>query len=109
MGHFSGFTLLLPFDYFRQFHWDHHRHTQDPQRDPELASPKPRARRAYLLEASGLPNWGRRIRTVAAHALQARAPQPWIPAARQRAVVCEARLYALADSVALVGSIALQT
>src|SRR5262245_25152451 len=29
LGHFAGFLLLLPFEYFRLFHWDHHRFTQD--------------------------------------------------------------------------------
>src|SRR3954468_3949898 len=36
LGHFCGFLMLLPFEYFRLFHWDHHRFTQDPERDPEL-------------------------------------------------------------------------
>ena len=36
-----GFPLLLPPRYFRFFHFAHHRHTQDPAHDPELASPKP--------------------------------------------------------------------
>src|SRR5215217_5920236 len=32
-----GALLLLPPAYFRAFHFAHHRHTQDPARDPELA------------------------------------------------------------------------
>ena len=35
-------SLMLPPAYFRAFHFAHHRHTQDPARDPELAAPKPR-------------------------------------------------------------------
>ncbi len=33
-----GLVVLLPPDYFRAFHFAHHRFTQDPARDPELAS-----------------------------------------------------------------------
>ena len=36
-----GAVLILPPDYFRAFHFTHHRHTQDPARDPELSTPKP--------------------------------------------------------------------
>ena len=36
-----GLALALPPEYFRAFHFAHHRHTQDPARDPELAEPKP--------------------------------------------------------------------
>ena len=32
----TGFLLLLPFQAFRVFHYVHHRHTQNPERDPEL-------------------------------------------------------------------------
>src|SRR5438477_11756269 len=52
-----GFVLLLPAGGFRRFHFAHHRHTQDPARDPELATPKPRTRAAWLLAVSGLVLW----------------------------------------------------
>ena len=52
-----GFLLLLPPRYFRAFHFAHHRHTQDPQRDPELVSPKPQTLRQYLLTISGYHYW----------------------------------------------------
>jgi fatty acid desaturase len=52
-----GFVILLPAGYFRAFHFAHHRHTQDPARDPELATPKPRSRREWLWRVSGLPLW----------------------------------------------------
>ena len=31
-----GFALVLPPHYFRLFHWDHHKHVNDPERDPEI-------------------------------------------------------------------------
>src|SRR5262245_25268982 len=36
-----SFLILLPADWFRYFHFAHHRHTQDPAKDPELAHPPP--------------------------------------------------------------------
>ena len=35
----AGFLLVLPADYFRAFHLQHHRFTQDPARDPERSAP----------------------------------------------------------------------
>src|SRR3546814_7261254 len=52
----AGFLLVLPADYFRAFHLQHHRFTQDRRRDPELAAPPLAGRRAYLWHVSGIPD-----------------------------------------------------
>jgi fatty acid desaturase len=109
LGHFAGFLLLLPFEYFRLFHWDHHRFTQDPARDPELGQPHPATLFGYLFHVSGLPNWKTRVLAVGRHALTGRVTQPWIPAAKHAAVVREARVYVLGYAVALAGSVWLQS
>ncbi|MDH5538878.1 MAG: fatty acid desaturase, partial [Rhizobacter sp.] len=44
VGHLSAFVILLPYEYYRAFHWDHHRYTQDPARDPELSFALPASR-----------------------------------------------------------------
>ena len=46
LGHLSSFAIGLPYEYYCLFHWDHHRYTQDPDRDPELwlARSPPRTR-----------------------------------------------------------------
>jgi fatty acid desaturase len=106
-----GAILLLPPDYFRAFHFTHHRYTQDPARDPELATPKPATLGAYLWQVSGLPYWRERVLTTCRHAL-GRVGEPFIaPHARPR-IVREARLLlaayaALAFGSALAGSDAL--
>ena len=51
-----GFLLMLPFQYFRVFHYAHHRHTQNPEKDPELLDMKP-LRQRYWFYISGLPIW----------------------------------------------------
>jgi fatty acid desaturase len=99
-----GAVLMLPPAYFRAFHFAHHRHTQDPGRDPELATPKPRTLVDYLWHVSGLPYWGERVRTTIRHAC-ARVDEPFIGPRHRPAIVREARLYLLAAA----GSIALSS
>src|SRR3954468_3141653 len=36
VGYVSGFIIGSPYEYYCLFHWDHHRYTQDPEKDPEL-------------------------------------------------------------------------
>jgi len=91
-GFVAGLLLLLPQEYFRAFHFAHHRFTQDPARDPELASPKPRSFRQWLWQASGLPYWIAEIRAVIGHAL-GRMPETFYSNDRQHdAVILEARI-----------------
>ena len=100
-----GALLLLPPGYFRAFHFTHHRHTQDPAQDPELASPKPRTLRGYLWHVSGLPYWRERIATTVRHAC-ARVDEPFIARRQRPEVVREARLLLGAYLLALLTSIA---
>lgn len=87
-----GALILLPREYFRAFHFAHHRFTQDPARDPELAAPKPATVGQWLWTASGLPYWIGQARLVLGQAL-GRAPEDFYKSAAQRAaVIREARL-----------------
>jgi len=87
-----GALLLLPREYFRLFHFAHHRFTQDPARDPELAQPPPASFISYLWRASGLPNWYKRLTVTLQHALTGRVPEPFVPAAKRDSIVREARV-----------------
>jgi fatty acid desaturase len=102
-----GAVLVLPPAYFRAFHFAHHRHTQNPERDPELAVPKPRTLREYLWHVSGLPYWRERLVTTFRHAC-GRVDEPFIAPRGRPAVVREARLllclYLLAALASLAGS-----
>lgn len=87
-----GATLLLPHEYFRAFHFEHHRFTQDPARDPELASPKPTRFRQWLWAATGLPYWIYQAKLILRQAM-GRTPEAFYKgAAQRRAVVREARV-----------------
>jgi fatty acid desaturase len=91
-GFVAGLLLLLPQEYFRAFHFAHHRFTQDPARDPELGSPKPRKVGQWLWQVSGLPYWLAEIRSIAGHAL-GKLPETFYTNDRQgRAVIAEARV-----------------
>ena len=106
VGWICGFLLLLPPQFFRQFHFTHHRFTQNPSHDPELAQPAAATLRTYLWRASGLPNWQRRLSVTLRHALTGRVPEPFVPARLHAAIVREARIlwigYALVLCVSLM-------
>jgi fatty acid desaturase len=90
-GRVCGFLLLLPFEWFRWFHMAHHRHTNDPARDPELqGGAKPATRAATLLHLSGLPYWLAEARVV--WRLAAGGPlEGFVPAAAAARTRAEAR------------------
>jgi fatty acid desaturase len=88
---FCAAPLLLPPTYFRRFHLAHHRHTQDPDRDPELASPKPATLGRYLWHVSGLPYWRYHAGLLARHAT-GRIAEEFVPSGERPRVIAEARL-----------------
>ena len=87
-----GFLLLLPFQYFRVFHYAHHRHTQDPGRDPELLDMKPLIGGRYWWYLTGLPTWRQSLRTIWRHA-GGRVDEPYIEARHHATIVAEARVH----------------
>jgi len=86
-----GALLVLPPEYFRCFHFAHHRFTQDPKRDPELAYPAPTSFASYLWRVSGLPYWYERLTVTLRHALTAHVAETFVPPEKRAPVVREAR------------------
>jgi len=62
-------AIVLPSDWFRYFHFAHHRFTQDPENDPELAFPKPETWRQYVVHVSGIPVWWGHFKTLYTNAI----------------------------------------
>ncbi len=87
----TGFIVFYPAYYFRLFHYAHHRHTQDAERDPELVYPPPTARGAYAWWAIGIPYWHRRFGTSFVHAFTGRAKQPFVRDSEVAECIAEAR------------------
>jgi fatty acid desaturase len=103
-----GAAIMLPPEYFRSFHFAHHRHTQDPARDPELATPKPRTLRGWLWYLSGLPYWIAEIKTTLRQAL-GHAEEAFISARSKPRVVAEARILWTIYLALAAGSIAFRS
>jgi len=99
---------VLPPEWFRLFHMAHHRHTQDPEHDPELAGGRPRTRAEYVWRLTGVPYWVAEIRLLFALA-GGRAEAAFIPSHRRRAVIAEARCYLAVYAALAAGSLALRT
>jgi len=98
----AGIAVVVPARWFRYFHFAHHRHTQDPQRDPELAMPKPANWPQYLVYLTALPYWAATAHTLSRMA-SGRMDGNYVPPARHADVVREIRLHlGLYAGVALV-------
>ncbi len=99
-----GVLLLLPAEWFRYFHIEHHRFTQDPTRDPELAARKPATLPQYLWQASGVPIWISHTKTLLKNAA-GRADDPFLPEHARAAIAGEARGMLLIYAALAAGSV----
>jgi fatty acid desaturase len=110
VGHLSSFTIGLPYEYYCLFHWEHHRHTQDPERDPELiVGPKPRSDTQLAIAYSGLRQVAGRLWLMLRHALTGTVTVLWVPKGRRATIVGEARCYIAGYALLLLGSIMLHS
>src|SRR5882757_4979516 len=94
-------AIALPADWFRYFHFAHHRFTQDPENDPELAFPKPETRRQYLIHVSGIPLWWGHLKTLYTNAM-GRRQDSYVPSKGRPKVRTEARAMIAFYAVVLV-------
>mgnify|MGYP002526418493 FL=1 len=101
-----GLVVFLPPTWFRYFHFDHHRFTNDPARDPELATEKPKTRAQYWFYLTGLAVWWFQLRALVVNAAGANA-DGFVPAKGKPQVAAEARLYLAAYGLLAAGSLAL--
>jgi fatty acid desaturase len=110
VGYLSGFLIGLPYEYYCLFHWEHHRHTQDPEKDPELiVGPKPRSETQLAIAYSGLQQVAGRLRLLLTHAVTGKVTVPWVPAGRRATIVREARAYVAGYALLLLASLALHS
>jgi fatty acid desaturase len=107
LGHASSLMIVLPYEHYALFHWDHHRFTQDPNRDPELVTATiPSSDTRLAIAYTGIVQLTNRIRLLVRRAVTGQAVAPWIPESKQGMVVREARIYALVYLALLIASIA---
>src|SRR3954466_13880069 len=95
VGYLSGLIIGSPYEYYCLFHWDHHRYTQDPEKDPELVvGVKPKSDTQLALAYSGVVQVAGRLRLMLGHAVTGKVVVPWIPENKRAVIVTEARVYA---------------
>ena len=104
----ASFMLALPADWFRYFHFAHHRFTQEPEKDPELAFAKPATLGQYVLHVSGLPVWWGHAKTLVINAT-GRCRDDFVPPKGHDKVRREARVMIAAYAAIVVGCIVLRT
>lgn len=111
VGHAIAPILALPFTWFRYFHLAHHRFTNDPERDPELAGGgRPETSVSFLIYLSGWQYWRGMAEVIAKNAF-GKIDAPYLPPRRHAQMRSEARiilgLYAMAVLSLAVTSILL--
>jgi len=99
-----GFLLLIPFQSFRVFHYAHHRHTQNPELDPELIDMRPLINGRYWLYLTGLPTWWQSLKSIWRHASGV-VDEAYIEARHHRSIVTEARIHLAGYALLLVISL----
>ncbi|WP_426440781.1 fatty acid desaturase [Bradyrhizobium genosp. P] len=110
VGNLSAFAIGLPYEYYCLFHWDHHRYTQDPDKDPELIlGQKPASDTQLAIAYTGLLQVLTRVRLMFRHAWTGKVTVPWIPENKRAMIVREARLYLALYLALLVGSLLLHS
>ena len=87
-----GFILFLPYQYFRDYHYLHHRHTQNPEKDPELIGKKTFTRLSYLWYLTGLPTWKEHLKAIWSHA-NGKVEAPYLLERNHAKIITEARVY----------------
>lgn len=68
-GWLCALILFLPPNWFRFFHLAHHRHTQDPEKDPELEGKKPDDFISFIWTITGFPVWFSQLKVIFVNAL----------------------------------------
>ncbi len=93
-----GFLLLIPLQNFRVFHYAHHRHTQNPELDPELIDMKPLIRERYWLYLTGLPTWWQSLSAIWRHA-SGIVDESYIEQRHHATIITEARIHLVGYAV----------
>ena len=105
-GWIAGALCCYNFTYYRKYHTLHHRHTQDPELDPELETPKPKSLGGYIYHLSGIGFWFLKPKELLI-AIVGRSR--YVPQQAKKAVAISAACQLGLYLALLVGSFVLQT
>ncbi len=105
VGWATGIVLFQPFLWFRYFHLAHHRHTNDPEHDPELAGyGKPETFTEYVFHISTLGYWRAKCAVLLTNAFGS-IDEEYIPDRAKPKIRREARMYLCIYVLALIVSV----
>ncbi len=91
-GRVAGFVIIQPFLWFRYFHLEHHRFTNDPGHDPELVGkPKPGTVGQYLVYALAPLYWKNKVLLLISNA-RGKGFDDFVPENERDQVRAEARI-----------------
>jgi fatty acid desaturase len=106
VGQIIGFIEIYPARWDRYFHFAHHRHTQDWDKDPELLIRAPYTTASWLLNMTGLLYWyGRILSTVETACGILPGYVYWLNDAQRREITLEARLHIAGYAAIFVASL----
>ena len=100
----SGFLIFLPSTWFKYYHFAHHRFTQIPGKDPELATEKPKTMLSYVSHISGFPTWIGHFKTLLQNAM-GDCSEDFLRKKAEPSIIKEARLLLLVYALILYCSI----
>ncbi len=104
-GWVAGFLIVQPFLWFRCFHLEHHRFTNDPERDPELVGkPKPETLGQYAVYALAPIYWKNKVLLLISNA-RGEVFDDFVPENAREGVRAEARISIVLYAGLLVFSI----
>lgn len=100
-----GVQIVLPREYFRAFHFAHHRFTQEAD-DPELATNKPASVGQLLWHVTGFPEWWWALKGLVVRACGRLQESFYATERVRRSVILESRWMLAIYAAALAGSLA---
>jgi fatty acid desaturase len=110
VGEAIGFVVIYPFTWDRWFHFTHHRHTQDWEKDPELLIRGPYTLGSYFLYFLGITYWYGRARATLRSALgMVPAYAYWLNDQQRQQVITEARWHVAGYAAIALLSLAFQS
>ena len=104
----TAFVLLYPRSYERWFHFEHHRHTQDWERDPELMNRQPYTLSSYLLYLFGVTYWSNLLARLWRNA-RGKVSGGYFTGAQRRHIVLEARWHVAGYAAVAAVSVAFES
>ena len=108
VGRVFGFAMFYPRDDDRWFHFTHHRHTQDRDKDPEISRRHFYTLFTFLRSLSGVTYWKALFGNLAFHA-RGGIWEDYLTGDQRRCVIAEARWHLAGYAAIAAGSVALES